>query len=217
MKSSPNPAIVLCLCASLFLQSVGCSSNDSCIKYRVAGGAPHEYYVTYDSIQCIGIGKGVILSLKDSSVVQGKYWGIDVRPQPVYVVLPEYLSQVEDTLKDWVPVPGEQIIVYNYPSNSIVFEGHTDDDVWHGMMRAARQKLHYMTPQLVVAPKTTARIDQGSSTVNVPVDSISQVVRRQTVKPDPPAGYLGGAIAFVVVVVAAGIVLALTSWRGWSG
>jgi hypothetical protein len=157
---------------SLILQSVGCSSTDPCINDRVNGDAPDEYYVTYDSIQCMGKGKEVVLSLKDSSVVQGGYWGIDheERPRAVYVILQKYLSMDGDTLKDRVPAASERIIVYGFPSHSVLFEGVADDEGWHRMMRTARRELHYMTPQLVVTPISTTRIDQGSSTVDVQED-----------------------------------------------
>jgi hypothetical protein len=189
-------------------------------KNRVKGGAPNEYYVTYDSIQCIGRGKEVILNLKDSSVVRGKYWGIwgiEEKPMPVYVVLPEHRPQVVDTLRDWVPAAGERIIVYSYPSNSIVFEGVADDEMWYGMVKSTKQKLYYMTPKLVVKPIVTAEISQGSTTVNVPVDSISQVVRRQTVKPDPPGGHLVVGIVFVAGAVALAYGIALLAWASAGG
>ena len=211
MRSRPSPAIALCVSASILLQAAGCSASDPCIKHKVKGDGPNEYYVTYDSIQCIGRGKEVILSLKDQSIVRGRYWGVDDerRPLPVYVILPEHLSQVRDSLKDWVPAASEWIIVYGYPSKSVLFEGAADDDVWHAMMKAAERKMHYMTPKLVVKPIVTAEISQGSTTVNVPVDSISQVVRRETVKADPPpVSHLVVAALIVATVGAVGIALA---------
>ena len=211
MKRRPNPAIALCLCVSLLLQVVGCSSTDPCVKHKIKGAAPREYYVTYDSVQCIGRGKEVTLALKDQTVVRGRYWGIDdgQRPLPVYVILPEHLSQVRDSLKEWVPAANEWIIVYGYPSKSVLFEGAADDDLWHSMKKAAERKMHYMTPKLVLKPIVTAEISQGSITVNVPVDSISQVVRRETVKPDPPpVSHLVVAALIVATVGAVGIALA---------
>jgi len=131
MQRRPSPAIALCLSASLLLQVMGCSSTDSCIKYRVKGDAPHVYYVTYDSIQCIGRGKEVILSLKNSSIIRGRFWGVDTgrKPLAVYAVLPEHLPQIVDTLKKWVPASGEHIIVFSYPSSSVVFEGSANNEI----------------------------------------------------------------------------------------
>jgi len=213
MRSRPSPAIALCVSASILLQAAGCSASDPCIKQKVKGDGPNEYYFTYDSIQCIGRGKEVMLNLKDSSVVRGKFWGIDVKPLAVYVVLPEHLPQVIDTLRDWVPIASEQIIVYNYPSHSVVFEGVADDDVWKGMMKAAKQKLHYMTPRLVSKHPVAAKISQGSVKLKVPVDSISQVVRRETVSSDRTlAEHIAIGTAFFAGAVAAAYVITLLLW-----
>jgi len=206
-------AIVLSF--SVILVAVGCSTTDPCMKYKVKGSAPHEYYVTYDSIQCIGRGKEVIITKKDQTVIQGRYWGIDDgrRPLPVYVILPEHLPQVRDSLKEWVADASGRIIVYGYPSKSVIYEGSANDAAWNAMMQGAKRELYYMTPERVVTPITVAHIDIGPKTLDIPVDSISQVVRRQIIQPDPPGGHVVVGIVFVVSVVTAVLVAGLLLYR----
>jgi len=215
MRSRPSPAIALCVSASILLQAAGCSASDPCIKHKVKGDALRKYYVAYDSIQCIGRGKEVILSLKDQSVVRGIYWGIDDgrRPLPVYVILPEHLPQVRDSLKEWVADASGRIIVYGYPSKSVIYEGSANDAAWNAMMQGAKRELYYMTPERVVTPITVAHIDIGPKTLDIPVDSISQVVRRQIIQPDPPGGHVVVGIVFVVSVVTAVLVAGLLLYR----
>jgi len=75
-----------------------------------------------------------------------------------------------------------------------------------------------MTPKLALTPVATAEITQDLITLNVPVDSISQVVRRKTVRPDPPpVGHLAVGIVFIACAVAFAYGVALLAWASGGG
>ena len=100
----------------------------------------------------------------------------------------------------------------------MIFEGDSDDAMWYDMTRNARQTVHYMTPKLVSRRIVVAKISSGSATLRVPVDSISQVVRRETVSSDrTPAEHIAIGIGFFAGVAALIALATLVYYlpRGW--
>jgi hypothetical protein len=110
-------------------------------------------------------------------------------------------------MESWVPVHGEPIVVYSYPSYSVFSKGATDTAVWNKVLKSDKQSLHYMTPRLTgllkfnVCVRYMPQYGTFSYVTKVPVDSIHQIL----VDPEQPGGWDGpaalgiGLITFTVV------------------
>jgi hypothetical protein len=146
-------------------------------------------------------------------MVQGWYKGIEfVRPRRVVVLLLKHLPNVADTLEVWLPVHHEPIVVYSYPSYSVLFEGATDSIAWTNAMKASKKRVRHMTPatneELVfnIQLRYMPSFGTFSQTMKVPGDRILnvRVDPEQTISPIGQFG-IGLVIAATITVSAVGI------------
>jgi hypothetical protein len=113
-------------------------------------------------------------------------------------------------MESWVPVQGEPIVVYTYPSYSVFSRGATDTAVWNKKLRSDTRTVHYMTPELTGLPKFNVCVrympqyGTFSHVTEVPVDSIHHILidTEQTKRwvGEPPSAT--GVIAFTAVAAA---------------
>jgi len=217
MTRRPNPTIVVCLCALLLLQSAGCASSRSSLGHTDKSEPSTEYLPTRDALETLDTSTKVTVVLRDGATLKGLFEGMDDIPaRRVYIVPLKYLPEVTDSLRAWIPVHGESVTIYTYPSREVFEESRTNLSIWGGDLRIRHPGVHFMTPKITGDTRFTVcllsvpQYGTFAQMSKLPSDSICVIL----VDRDQPIGKaeqaaIGTVVGVVGFLVVAGMITGL--------
>ena len=150
----PQRVTVISTWMVMLLTHTGCifTTSGYLIGCAIDKSSPTMHTVPPVGADASELGAEVIIHLVNGTEFDGTYQGTESNLRTVYLVWPEDIQSARDSLVNWQPAAGEPLVMYWYRTDSLFFEGTTNDSLWTAALKSDRRKVEYMTPAVRATP-----------------------------------------------------------------
>ena len=151
------PAVAILVATSSFVVTcTGCSVLGYISGTILDNMNAEESTFTPAGIDSIEEGVEVSVVFASGSTTSGK---LERVPRVVYMILPSDTPDVGDSLVQLNPIAGERVVVYDYPSLCVYFEGDTDLDSWPRALNPEGSPVRYLVKKSTAGGPSCIRLN----------------------------------------------------------